>query len=214
MNRVRQDYDRVAEEYAAQVGAELAGKPLDRSLLDAFVVSSDGGLIADIGCGPGHVSAYLAAAGAQVVGLDLSPQMCAVGLRTTALPFAAADLRALPLAPGALAGIVCWYAVLHLDEAERLAAYREMARVLRPGGQALLAFHTSDSAVPMGGAVVLTEFLGEQVDLTFRYLDPAAETAALASAGLTLVQRWDREPYPEVEHASRRSYLLVASARM
>ena len=61
----------------------------------------------------------------------------------------------------------------------------------------------------MGGAVTLTEFLGEQVELTFRYLDPAAETAALESAGFALVQRWDRDPYPEVEHASRRSYLLL-----
>ena len=52
--------------------------------------------------------------------------------------------------------------------------------------------------------------MGEQVELTFRYFDPAAETAALASAGLSLVQRWDRDPYPEVEHPSRRSYLLVS----
>ena len=117
------------------------------------------------------------------MGLDLSPQMCAVGRRTTSLPFVAADLTALPLGSGALAGVVCWYAVIHLDDAGRLAAYQEMARVLRPGGQALLAFHTSDAAVPVGGAVVLSEFMGEPVDLTFRYLDPAVETEALASAG-------------------------------
>ena len=109
-----------------------------------------------------------------------------------------------------LAGIVCWYTLIHLDDAGRLAAYQELGRVLRPGGQALLAFHTSDAATPVGGAVTLTEFMGEQVELTFRYLDPAAETAALASAGLAVVQRWDRDPYPEVEHASRRSYLLVS----
>ncbi|BEP12282.1 class I SAM-dependent methyltransferase [Acidothermaceae bacterium B102] len=209
MDRTRQGYDRVAEQYAAQVGGELAGKPLDRSLLEAFVVSCDGGLIADIGCGPGHVAAYLAAAEAQVVGLDLSPQMCAVGRRATSLPFVAGDMTALPLTSSVVAGVVCWYAVIHLDGAGRLAAYREMARVLRPGGQALIAFHTGDSAVPMGGAVVLSEFMGQPVDLTFRYLDPAAETEVLASAGLALVQRWDRDPYPEVEHASQRSYLLA-----
>jgi SAM-dependent methyltransferase len=209
VDRTRQGYDRVAEQYAAQVGGELAGKPLDRSLLEAFAVSCDGGLIADIGCGPGHVADYLAAAGSKVMGVDLSPQMCAVGSRDTRLPFVAADMRALPLRSGVLAGVVCWYAVIHLDDAGRLGAYEELALVLRPGGQALISFHTSDSDVPTGGAVVLTEFLGEPVDLTFRYLDPAAETEALASAGLSLVRRWDRDPYAEVEHASRRTYLLA-----
>jgi SAM-dependent methyltransferase len=205
----RQGYDLVAEQYAAQVGSELSGKPLDRSLLEAFTAGTEGGLIADIGCGPGHVTGFLAAAGAHVVGIDLSPKMCSVGHRTTGLPYAAGDLRSLPLRSAALTGIVCWYTLIHLDDSGRLAAYQEMSRVLRPGGQALLAFHTSDANTPMGGAVTRTEFMGEQVELTFRYLDPDAETTALASAGLSLVQRWDRDPYPEVEHASRRSYLLV-----
>ena len=203
----RAGYDRVAEEYAAQVGGELAGKQLDRSLLDELARTD--GLIADIGCGPGHVAAHLARAGARVVGLDLSPRMCLVAHRDTGLPFAAGDLRALPLRSGSLAAVVCWYTLIHLDDAGRLAAYDELARVLQPGGQALLAFHTSDADTPTGGAVTLTEFMGEPVDLTFRYLDPAAETLALASAGLDLVERWDRDPYPEVEHASQRSYLLV-----
>ena len=209
MDPTREGYDLVAEEYAAQVGDELAGKPLDRSLLEAFA-SSDG-LIADIGCGPGHVAAFLAAAGAQVVGLDLSPAMCGVARRDTGLPAAAADLRALPVRTGALAGVVCLYTVIHLDDVGRLAAYREIARVLKPGGQALLSFHTSDAAVAMGASLTLTEFMGADVDLTFRYLDPAAETAALESIGLMLTQRWDRGPYEGVEHPSQRAYLLVTA---
>jgi SAM-dependent methyltransferase len=204
----REGYDRVAQQYAAQVGGELAGKPLDRSLLDSFALTS--GLIADIGCGPGHVAAYLSNAGAQVVGVDLSPQMCLVGRQNTAILFAAGDLRALPLQSHCLAGIVCWYTLIHLDEAGRLAAYQEMARVLQPGGQALLAFHTSDADTPTGGAVRLTAFMGEQVDLTFRYLDPAAEIATMESVGLSVVQRWDRGPYEGVEHPSQRCYLLLA----
>ncbi len=200
----------MAEEYALQVGGELAGKPQDRSLLEALAAFAGDGLIADIGCGPGHVAAFLAAAGARVVGVDLSPQMCAVGHRETGLPFAAGDLRALPLQPASLAAVVCWYTVINLDAEGRLAAYREMARVLRRGGRALISFHTSDADTPTGGAVSLTEFMGASVELTFRYLDPDAEVAALAAAGLGLVQRWDRGPYDGVEHPSQRSYLLVA----
>ena len=47
------------------------------------------------------------------------------------------------------------------------------------------------------------------VDLTFRFLDPAAEIAALGGAGLAIVARVEREPYAGVEHPSRRCVLLV-----
>jgi hypothetical protein len=47
------------------------------------------------------------------------------------------------------------------------------------------------------------------VELTFRFLDPVAKTAALARAGFDLTARLDRAPNPGIEHASQRSYLLV-----
>jgi len=61
---VRDGYDAVAEDYAERVAGELAGKPLDRALLSAFVetvraVGPDG-VIAEVGCGAGHLAAYLA----------------------------------------------------------------------------------------------------------------------------------------------------------
>ena len=39
--------------------------------------------------------------------------------------------------------------------------------------------------------------------------DPDAVVAALVAAGFTLEARLDREPYPGVEHPSRRTYLLA-----
>jgi trans-aconitate methyltransferase len=66
---VRRDYDRVAERYAAEVGDELRGKPLDRALLDALAETTSGGPVLDLGCGPGHVTAYLAGRGARIAGL-------------------------------------------------------------------------------------------------------------------------------------------------
>lgn len=111
-----------------------------------------------------------------------------------------------------MAGIVCLYAVIHLDAAARAAAYREFRRILRPDGPALIAFHTSAADVATGDAVTLRQWWGHDVDLTFRYLDPDAEVATLQEAGLSLVARTDREPYPGVEHASRRSYLLCRAA--
>lgn len=205
----RRGYDAVAERYAVEIGGELDGKPLDRALLDAFAELASDGPIVDIGCGPGHATAYLARRGAQALGFDLSPAMCSVARRSTVLPFAAADMTALPIRSGTVSGILSWYAVIHLDQAGRAAAYTEFARVLRPGGHALLAFHTSDADTGPGQAKRLTEWWDHPVDLTFRFLDPAAEVTALDRAGLTLAARLDRAHEPGVEHASHRSYLLA-----
>jgi ubiquinone/menaquinone biosynthesis C-methylase UbiE len=141
--------------------------------------------------------------------LDLSPAMCAVAHRRTALPFGAADTTALPIRSGSVAGLACLYAVIHLDAGQRGAAYREFARVLRPGGYALVAFHTSDAEVPAGGARTLTDWWGHEVRLDFRFLEPAAEAEALVRAGFELAARLDRGPYPGVEHPSERTYLLA-----
>src|SRR3954464_15496388 len=71
---LRDGYDRLAATYADQLWHELDGKPLDRWLLERVAREANGpGL--DAGCGPGHVTAFLAAGGAAAHGLDLSPAM-------------------------------------------------------------------------------------------------------------------------------------------
>src|SRR5262245_10898560 len=83
--QVRASYDAVAEQYAAAFGAELERNPLHRGIIECFVtlVSTSGleGPVGDVGCGPGHVAAYLARRGLHVVGIDLSPRMIELALR-------------------------------------------------------------------------------------------------------------------------------------
>ena len=75
-DRVRQSYDAVAREYGRNFGDELTHKPLDRALLTALIEQTDEDAhIADLGCGPGHVAAWLAERGVPTVGIDLSPGM-------------------------------------------------------------------------------------------------------------------------------------------
>lgn len=205
----RQGYDRVAERYAAEIGDELRGKPLDRALLGTMVELAGDGPVADVGCGPGHVAAHLAGLGATVLGTDLSPAMCAIGHRSAKLPVAAADMTALPFRAGSIGGLVCLYAVIHLDDEARARAYAEFARVLRPGGHALVSFHTRDADLPAGGTKRLDEWWGHEVDLRFRFLDPTEETKLATDAGLAPTARLDREPYRDGEHPSRRTYLLL-----
>jgi SAM-dependent methyltransferase len=206
---VRRSYDVVAERYAAEVGSELAGKPLDRALLKIVADAAGPYPVVDIGCGPGHVTAFLATLGVFALGFDVSAGMCAVAHRDGGLPSVVADMCQLPLAPSSLGAAVCLYGVIHLDREARARAYAEVLRVLRPEALALVAFHVFDESVPRGGSVTRTEWWDHPVHLTFRYLDPDEELTALIDTGFQFGARIDRAPYPGVEHPSHRCYLLV-----
>ena len=78
------------------------------------VAAAGGGLAADLGCGPGLMTARLRDLGLDVFGVDLSTAM--IGLARDAYPglrFEAGSMDALDLADGALGGIVSWCSVIH-----------------------------------------------------------------------------------------------------
>ena len=81
----RASYDTVATGYAERFGDELDAKPLDRAMLAGFaelVRAAGAGLVADVGCGTGRVTAHLDRLGLPVFGIDLSPGMIEVARRT------------------------------------------------------------------------------------------------------------------------------------
>jgi SAM-dependent methyltransferase len=201
---LRTGYAPIARAYREQLGGELAGKPLDRAFLDAFAERCAGGQIVDVGCGPGHVARYLAGRGARVEGIDLSPEMIAeASAGHPDLAFRVADMFALPHATGSLAGVVAFYAIVHLRSSELAAPLAEFRRVLAAGGLVALAFHAGTDTVHVD------ELFGHATSLDFMFHDPEVVVRALAAAGFTLEARLDREPYPGAEHPSRRTYLLA-----
>ncbi len=206
-SRTRESYDALAATYTERIFAELAGKPLDRHLLNRFAEDVRGhGLVADLGCGPGHVARYLHEQGVRMLGVDLAPQMIEWARKLSpAIEFRVGDMRALELPDGALAGIVAFYSLIHIDEREMLPTLRELRRVLAPGGLLLIAFHVGEETVHRD------ELWGHSVSLDFRFLMPDRVVKALIEAGLVVLERIEREPYPEVEHPSRRCYLLARS---
>lgn len=202
----RHSYDLVAPRYVAEIGGELASKPLDRAVLNAFAEMVTGPVL-DVGAGPGHIAAYLRQQGVTVASTDLSPTMCQLAAQAGGAAVAA-DMTQLPFSSDAVGGIVCLYAVIHLDVDQRAAAYASFRRVLQPGGAALVAFHTRDDDHATGDEATVSTWWDQPVTLTFRYLDPAAESHALVTAGFDLVARLDRTSGPD-EHASERTYLLL-----
>ncbi|MEV6330077.1 class I SAM-dependent methyltransferase [Streptomyces sp. NPDC051909] len=203
--RVRRSYDTVAEEYLRRIGDELDAKPLDRALLSALVEESgEDGVVADLGCGPGHVAGWLAGHGAAgVVGVDLSPAMVELGrARYPAVEFREGDLLRLPARDGEFTSAVALYSLIHLAPDELAPALAEIGRVLRPGGALLLSFHIGAEVRHLG------EWWGHAVDVEFHFLRPAAVAEALRAAGFRIEAHLERAPYPH-EAETRRAYLLA-----
>ncbi|WP_431198133.1 class I SAM-dependent methyltransferase [Leifsonia xyli] len=144
VTETRTAYDIVAEDYAELLRDDLARSEYDRAMLGVFaerVAGSGGGLVGDLGCGPGRIAGYLARLGLDIVGIDLSPRMVEVARRDhPELRFEVGSMAALPFPDGALAGALAWYSIIHTPEERQDALFAEFARVTRPGGALLLAF--------------------------------------------------------------------------
>jgi SAM-dependent methyltransferase len=96
-----------------------------------------GSRVLDLACGQGVLARQLAAAGAQVVGIDASVRMIEVARRRTrsaAVEYRVGDARALdPERLGAFDSIACVMALANIEPLEPML--RMCGRLLRPGGR-------------------------------------------------------------------------------
>ena len=113
---------------------------------DIGASASPDATVLEVGCGPGHLSVRLADEyGLDVTGLDLDPEMIeraksnaaqssAIGRRPPT--FVVGDVAALPFDDSAFDLVVSTFSMHHWSDPA--AGLRELARVLRPGGVALI----------------------------------------------------------------------------
>jgi len=201
---IRSSYDRVAERYAEEYFDELSRKPFDRELLDGFAENLRGqGLACEIGCGPGQIARYLKDRRVNVCGVDLSAEMvnCASSLNPD-ISFTCGDMLGLDFADDFLAGIVCFYAIIHLRRADVTRALKEMHRVLQPGGRLLVSFHGGE------GEVHRDEWYGEPVSINVILMSSTEMAEYLREAGFEEVKIVEREPY-DFEYPTRRVYAFA-----
>jgi SAM-dependent methyltransferase len=204
---VQSGYDAIAGEYARRIYDELRHKPRDRELLDRFAENvGHRGIVCDLGCGPGQVARYLHDRGIQVCGVDLSDGMLERARQLNpGIDFHRGDMRALPFAENAWAGIAAFYAIVNLSPAEVAQAVREMWRVLQPDGQLLLSFHLGEDV-----AQVEDDIWGCGVSLEFTFFRAATVLRYMREAGFKIEEVIERDPYaPDVEYQSRRAYIFA-----
>ncbi|GAA4031716.1 class I SAM-dependent methyltransferase [Allokutzneria multivorans] len=146
----RTSYDTVAASYTELVRDRLAELPHLLSALAAFaelVRSDGGGPVADVGCGPGHVSAHLRGLGVDVMGVDLSPAMIEIArAEHPGVRFEVGSMTELDLADGSLAGVLAWWSLIHVPDDSVPGVFEGFRRVLRPGGRVLLGFHLGEES--------------------------------------------------------------------
>ncbi len=208
--RVRSSYDAVAPAYADHLVDELLGQqPFETWLLDRVAAQADGGPVVEVGCGPGHVTAYLADAGADASGVDLSPGMIEEARRR--FPdgdYRVGDLRQLmrPTSAPGWSAVLAWYSLIHLAASELPDALAALTRPLVPRGWLVVALH-------VGAEVRHNEsWFDIPVDLDFVLHEPAHVVALVERAGLVDVEWYHRGPIVSRGETTQRLYVVGRKA--
>ncbi|MEU7783759.1 GrpB family protein [Amycolatopsis sp. NPDC049159] len=135
-------YDAFSESYATHAEKSVTNAWYDRPAIVELAGDVSGRRVLDVGCAAGHLSALLAARGAEVLGVDASAGMVSVAQRKfgSVARFEVADVtEPLALESGSF-DVITASLVLHYvkDWAPMLAEFR---RVLRPGGVLVFSVH-------------------------------------------------------------------------
>ncbi len=204
-------YDAGAERYAGWVGTEINAAmegPIDRALLAAFaemIHDHPGGMVADLGCGPGRVAAFLASRGIEVVGIDVSREMLtAASTAHPGLPLAQATLAALPFRDGSLRAAVSWYSIIHTPPELLDRVWAELQRVVAQTGHLLIAFQAGG-----GEALHRDEIFGRPASLTSYRHAPTYVEQSLVEAGFRVHARVVRAP--SLAHETTPQAFFIAS---
>jgi len=204
--QVRTSYTAVSGAYADHLADELDHLPFESWLLGRVVDLAGYHPVVEVGCGPGHVTDFLAQAGARATGMDLTPAMVEEARRR--FPdgdYVVGDLRSLmrPAGDAGWGAVLAWYSLCHLTPAELPDAVSALTRPLVPGGWLVLALHAGT------GTRVLDSWFDVEVDVTFVLHDPARLRSVAEAAGLVDLEWYHRGPITSRGETTERFYLLA-----
>ncbi len=205
LNKAEQMYDTVAKEYAETFLDEHEKKPKDQEILYRFsqkVLNRQP--VWDLGCGPGQTTKYLRNLGIQISGMDLSGKILEQARKIhPGIHFQRGNILDLLFETDSIAGIVAFYAIVHFTKEQVGMAFREVFRVLQPGGIFLFTFHIGEETIH------LDEFLGKQIDIDFMFFTTDFILGCLKESGFEKIEIIEREHYPGVDYESRRAYVFA-----
>ena len=154
---VRQMYDATADSYAEMMDQEIQ-LPVYSDMLGRLQgrIAEIPGTVVDTACGSGHMLSMYHERfdeGRPLTGVDLSPCMVAIaaGRLGPGPRIVVGDMRDLNMVDsGSVAAVMNFFAVHHLDHQGVLAAAVEWHRVLRSGGQLVVAAWEGTGVIDYG----------------------------------------------------------------
>ena len=192
---MREMYETTAHSYAQMMDSEI-DLPLYADMLGRLSarIGQMPGTLIDSSCGSGHMLSMYRERydrNRPLLGIDLSP--CMIEIASARLGSSAevsvGDMRDLPMVDaGSAAAVISFFSLHHLDAAGVSVALREWHRVLRPGGQLLIATWEGEGAIDYGEE-------SDVVALRYRRDD----MASWAGAGGFTVARCVAEPVEGME---------------
>ncbi|WP_226346943.1 class I SAM-dependent DNA methyltransferase [Agilicoccus flavus] len=188
-------YAAIAPTYIEVLGTIDTVAAQDRRLIARHLGGLDGPVL-DVGCGPGHLTAHLAALGVDVTGVDPVPEFVAHAVAAHAgVPFRVGAIDDLDVPDGSLAGVLAWYSLIHVTPGAIPAALAVLRRALRPGGVLVVGLFDGDRV----------EEFAHRVHPAYRWPVHQFE-ARLRAADFTPTHRWARPAEGE-----RRPHLAVVA---
>jgi SAM-dependent methyltransferase len=142
---IREEFSHQADSFARSPGMSLAET---LGALVELVPEDPEARWVEVACGPGLVARAMAPRVGSVVGVDLTPTMIEKARADAAdagmenLTFELGDATALDLPDDSLDGAITRFSLHHIPAPVRVL--EEMRRVVRPGGQVVVADHVTD----------------------------------------------------------------------
>jgi SAM-dependent methyltransferase len=117
------------------------------------------GPVLDLGCGPGHWTAYLHSLGVDVTGVDIVPEFIAHARATHPdTNFLLGSMTELDVPDHSVAGILAWFSTIHLPPPELDRVLTEFRRLLAPSGVLVIGLFDSDDDVAAFDHKVITAY--------------------------------------------------------
>ena len=156
-NEVRKMYEETADSYAQMMDAEI-DLPVYADVLGHLRdrIANTPGAVVDTACGSGHMLFMYHERydrSRQLMGVDLSPRMVAIAEKRLArrARVVVGDMRQIPGVDADTAvAILNFFSLHHLDPEGAGEALREWHRVMRPGGELLLATWEGSGVIDYG----------------------------------------------------------------
>jgi len=173
-------YDTIHGRYAEWAGYDTSRRGHYLQLAAEFGLVRSGDAL-DLGCGTGrHATAYLAAAGLQVTGLDVSARSIEVARREVpSARFLVGDMATIAFPTESFDLVTAFYSIIHLPRDEHGRLLRRIARWLRPGGGLIANLGTT------GGDSFTEDWLG--VPMYWSSWDQRTNRRLLEAAGLDIL---------------------------